>query len=175
MAVTNRSNSHRWIYNSCTYCWIYCFWNFQCRLNCPTSNFRTMNKLLSQVPIGNITGVGVFGNPGPTEGQAFTKLSLLISTLLGFMTLVAGLYFLFQIFISAFGLLSSGGDKQQIQTAQKRLLNAILGLIIVVSAYALTALVGYVLGLNILNPYEALQGIPPGGGEDPPCIPPGPC
>jgi hypothetical protein len=67
------------------------------------------------------------------------------------MTILAGIWFFFQIIVSALAWISSGGDKQNLQTAQKRLTNAVTGLFIVVASYAIVGVIGLFFGLNILK------------------------
>lgn len=122
------------------------------------------HSLLSQasVPLGNITGIGNLGNK--TNGSVTNTLiefELLISNIIGFITIIAGLYFLFQIIIAGVNWMSAGGDKQRLETAQKRLQNSFIGLIVVVSAYAIVGLIGTVLGLRILSPALLLINLKP--------------
>lgn len=82
-------------------------------------------------------------------GAGFSALSRVISIIIGFITLTAGIYFLFQIIVGGVGWMSSTGDKNKLQQAQDRMTNAFIGLVIVVGAYAITWVVGNVFGLDI--------------------------
>jgi ABC-type dipeptide/oligopeptide/nickel transport system permease component len=115
------------------------------------------SSLLSQVPLGNITGIGPLGNTS-TPIDTFVTI---ISTLIGVLTIIAALYFIVQIFQAGLNWISSGGDKQSLQNAQKRLQNAIIGLFITVAAYTLIGLVGNIIGINILNLGPILNNIHP--------------
>ncbi|MEK9201073.1 MAG: hypothetical protein AAB909_03830 [Patescibacteria group bacterium] len=114
-----------------------------------------MKNLLAQgTPIGNFDGLGPLGNTrnlylgGANTGGAFEKV---ISLVIGVLTVSAGLWFLFQIFTGAISWISSGGDKQAVQNAQKRMSHAIIGLFVLVAAYGLIATVELVFGLQILD------------------------
>ena len=100
--------------------------------------------------LGILNGIGPYGNVS-TSTAPFANLALLISNLIGFLTLVAGIYFLFRIITTGFKWITGGHDKQAIQDAQKQLSNAILGLLIVVLSYTLVGIVGLFLGFDILN------------------------
>jgi hypothetical protein len=109
-----------------------------------------MHKLITQLPLGNIDGIGplsVNAHAGPTSPS--TQLDILISNVIGVLTLIAGIYFLIQLITSGYSWMSSGGDKQSVQTAQKKLTSSVLGLFIVVVAFALSGVIGNLLGLNI--------------------------
>ncbi len=117
------------------------------------------SQLISQIPIGNITGIGNLGNTSFGIAGIFINFDNLISAIIGLITVIAGLYFLFQIITSAINWMSAGGDKSRLEVAQKRLQNAFIGLIIVIAAYALAGIVGRILGLNLLMPTETINNI----------------
>lgn len=113
--------------------------------------------------LGRIIGIGPFGelNPADPSTDAITKLVTLISNFIGLITIIAGLWFLFKIFFSGFQWINAGGDKQTLQTAQKSLTNAVMGLIIVIAAYTLIGIVGLFLGLDILNIGDLIKSLAP--------------
>jgi hypothetical protein len=87
------------------------------------------------------------------------QLNTIVSGLLGFMIIIAGLWFMIQIVTAGYAWISAGGDKTHLETARNKILNALIGLIIVVAAWILTGLVGTLIGLQILNPGALLQNI----------------
>ncbi len=111
--------------------------------------------LAGVVNLGNMSGIGPLGNvggPGQEHyNDAFQRVETLISNVLGLLTIIAGIWFLLQIILAALSWINSGGDKQNIQTAQKKLTHAFIGLFIVVIAYALVGLIAKFLGLNIFD------------------------
>lgn len=85
--------------------------------------------------------------------KAFKAFATAISNTIGFLTVAAGLWFMMQLFVGAFGWMSSGGDKAQLEAARNRITHAVTGLIIVVAAIAIIGVLGEFLGLDILiNP-----------------------
>lgn len=111
------------------------------------------NNLLATVnPLGFLEGLGPLGKPIATEqdpgASAFTNF---ISKTIGIMTVVAFIWFIFNLFIGAIGWLSSGGDKQKLQEAQKKITTNLTGLVIVVSAIFLTKIIEIVFGIDILS------------------------
>lgn len=94
-------------------------------------------------------------------GQDYTinTFSKVISLFVGVLTVAAGLWFIFQFFIGAFGWITAGSDKASMEAARKRLTNSVVGLIIVIAAIFLINLIGKIIGLEILNPGKYLLGI----------------
>jgi hypothetical protein len=91
--------------------------------------------------------------------QPLIQIGNVVSVIIGFITIVAGLFFLFQLVLGGIAWMSSTGDKTKLQGAQDRITQAMIGLIIVVSAYAITSIVGHVVGIDILlNTPEKLFG-----------------
>lgn len=125
-------------------------------------------KLLTEItggtPIGGdsggLQGIGPLGqfvqNSG--GGPAFVEFTNVFSTAIGVLTVSAGIWFIIQILAGSFQWLTSGGDKDGVQKAQKRLTNAIMGLFVVIFSYALITIVGTIFGINILSPIAALLG-----------------
>ncbi len=126
------------------------------------------------------TTLGKFRGLGPlglftlnNSTDAFIQFEKVISLILAVLTVSAGLWFVFQLFGGAMGWLASGGEKQALQNAQKRISNAIVGLLVVVFSYTIIAIISSIFGLYILSPWEALQGrLPQNTAANPPSQPP---
>lgn len=114
-----------------------------------------------QIGQDNQGGLGPFSNIGSNATQTLVNISTLLSNLVAFFSILAGLWFGFQLFLGAWGWLSSGGDKHGLETARNRMIHAIIGLIIVVFSIAIIGIIGTVFGLNILlnNPQEVCRQI----------------
>jgi uncharacterized membrane protein len=80
-----------------------------------------------------------------------STITKIISNAIGVLTIVAGIWFLFQAILAGYNYLSAGGDKTRIEAAGRKLTNAILGLVIVVAAYGILALIGTFLGTDFLD------------------------
>lgn len=108
-------------------------------------------------PIGEGPGLGKWiPSSAETAANLFSKI---ISNIIGVMTIFAGIWFIFQFIIGAFGWLSAGGDKNAIQQAQQRITNAFIGLVVIVAAYSITWLFGKLLGFEILQPQEIIKNL----------------
>jgi len=99
------------------------------------------NKLLAYT----ITGPGT-----PTTGDldSVTKFENLISAILGFFTVIGVIFFVVQIILAGFTLISSKGDPKQFQAAQSKLIHNLIGLLIVVVAFGVTVFLTGLLGLG---------------------------
>ncbi len=120
-----------------------------------------MTRLLAQTNLGTLEGLGSLGKSITDEKIAFEKFTTVFSTGITILTVSGGIWFIIQIFAGAFQWLASGGEKQALQNAQKRISNAILGLFVIVFSYALISIVGRIFGIDILSPAKPLITPPP--------------
>lgn len=123
-------------------------------------------NLLADIDLGRIggpeEGFGPFANLDLTSvTDSARAFSTIISNVIGLMTVIAGLWFLFSFISGAFGFLSAGGDSKKMSEATSRITSALIGLMIVVLAYALVSLVGRILGFDILNPQDIIRLLSP--------------
>lgn len=114
--------------------------------------------------IGNISGggLGPFGaHPAGSGTQALSQVTGTISSVIGFMTIAAGIWFMFEMLFSGYEWISAGGDAKKLEKARERLTHGFMGLLIVVGAWALLAITGQFLGFDILvtNPGAIIQNI----------------
>jgi len=113
-------------------------------------------------PIGPIDGLDTPWDVSGTDINSYsTKLENVLSLVVGFLTIIGGLYFLIQFLIGGLGWISAGGDKQKIEDAKSRITNAAIGLIVIVAAYSIVFIVGKILGIDILNPAKVIENLNP--------------
>ena len=84
----------------------------------------------------------------PNTGYAPAMLQLLLRNIINFAFGIAGLWFFFQLIIGGYNYLTAGGDKEAVLKAQKRLQNAVIGLLIVVAVFTLTNVVEQFFGTS---------------------------
>jgi small-conductance mechanosensitive channel len=124
-------------------------------------------KLLAQVDLGRIggeNGFGPFGNLNLDDvSEAATDFTRIISNAIGVMTIVAGIWFVFMFVTGAFSFLTAGGDSKKMGEASGKIGSALIGLVVVVLAYALISLIGNLLGFEILNPQNIIESLSPTG------------
>lgn len=114
--------------------------------------------------------LGCGGNFGPIADVLCTLTSKnsetvgietnkVVSGIIGFLTVVASLWFGLQLILAGYDWISSSGDKSKIETAQNKIVYSLIGIIIITTAWVLIGLIGTLMGLNILNPGEILKSI----------------
>lgn len=126
-----------------------------------------MKNLLAQAPKEDIFGGG-FRPPtsayseGSAEGAgAVTNLELFITNVIGFLTLLGSIFFIYYFVQGALSWITAGGDSGKIQKARDMMLNGVIGLIVIVASYSLVGIIGSILGLPLLNPRVMIQTIIP--------------
>lgn len=99
---------------------------------------------------GGNGGFGLFNIVGNSPEAVIKNISGMISNLVAFITILAGLWFGFQLILGAIQWITSGGDKHGLESARNRMLHALVGLIIVVMALSIVGFIGKIFGLDIL-------------------------
>lgn len=121
------------------------------------NSIHLIPQAYAQFTLNEIECYGAFCPGASTGPEALTTMETLISTVVGFLTIVAGLAFLIYFMIGGLTWVTAGGDKGKVETAQKMMTNGAIGMIVVVAAYGIAWIVGEVLGVEILNPAQALD------------------
>ena len=74
----------------------------------------------------------------------------IFSVLLPYIYSLAGLILFIYLIIGGFEFLTSGGNKDKIQSAQSKLTNAVVGFVIIFLSYWLVKIIEIIFGLQIL-------------------------
>lgn len=90
--------------------------------------------------------------PGSDTATApFGGIGLLITQVLNIMVTVGVIAVLFYFILGAIDWITAGGDSGKTQKAREKMTNAVVGLIILISAVALMIFVQRLLGICVLN------------------------
>jgi len=102
----------------------------------------------AEVPLGDVT------NPGlkPGVGTEETGLEDLISRFIGAATIVAGLALVTLFIFGAIKWSTASGDKAQLDEAKKTITNAVIGLVLVVTAMIFVSIIQKILGVDLISP-----------------------
>lgn len=101
-------------------------------------------------PSGGFVGPGTGPLANPTDPVG--TFSTFISGIIGVLTIIAIIWAVFTIIGGAISIIASGGDKQALESARKRITTGIIGLVVVIVSLLIIQLIGYLLGFdNILN------------------------
>jgi hypothetical protein len=90
-------------------------------------------------PVGSFQRVGEF------------KISNMVSTLFSVILVVVGIVFLFVLIMGGLKWLMSEGDDKKLTVARNQVTNALVGLAIVFSAWAVVALINSIFKINLLQ------------------------
>lgn len=102
--------------------------------------------LLAQAPISNpALGPSLQGKTGNTFFQS------LIPSAVGLAFVIGTLVFLFVMLIGAIQWITSGGDKAAIENARGKIVNAIVGIILLFAVFALLRVIQTFFHINILT------------------------
>lgn len=88
----------------------------------------------------------------PPGSETGASLSIVLSNVIGVITIVAGFSFLIYFLIATVNLITSAGDTNKIQVARTMMTNALIGIIISAAAYPLASLVSTLLGIPLTEP-----------------------
>ena len=81
----------------------------------------------------------------------YTDLGELISTMLQVFLIIAGLGAFAFLLIGGFQYITSGGEKAQAESARDKITHAIMGLVIIVAAYAGIRVIETIFGISIVS------------------------
>lgn len=106
-----------------------------------------MNQL-AQINFGTLKGFGPLGTP---QGNGIINFTTFISSVIGIMTIVAIIWFIFTFLTGAVGIISSGGDKGALESAKKKITTGIIGIVVVIAAIFIISLIGILFGIDFLK------------------------
>jgi hypothetical protein len=72
----------------------------------------------------------------------------MISSAVNFVLIVASVLFVFNFLIGGIKFMLSGGNREKLDSAKRQLLNAILGIIIIFSSWAVLGFIGEFFGVD---------------------------
>lgn len=119
-----------------------------------------MNKLLSASAVGgggggnssNSISNPILGSLGQESGTSFFQK--LIPAIISLALVIGTLVFFFMLITGAIQWISSGGDKQAVETARGKISNALIGLVVLFAIFAAIRLLNQFFGggtFNLLN------------------------
>ena len=98
------------------------------------------------------------GSVKPDYKTGGTALGTLISNLVGALFIAGFLLAFVYLLMGGIGWVTSAGDKAKLEKARDQITNAIIGLIVVAAAYALTAIVAQFFGFELKSlPIPTIQ------------------
>ena len=122
-----------------------------------------MKNLAAELNFGTLRGFGPLGLEGkPDASVAMGVFSNFISSAIGLITIIAIIWFVFIFIMGAIGIISSGGDKQAMESARKKITSGVIGLVVVIAGMFVIQLIGRIIGIpEILNITKMFNVIAP--------------
>ena len=96
----------------------------------------------------NSINLGATGNWVSLSGLTANGI---ISSVISIVMVIAAVLFFFMLVIGGIKWITSGGDKAQTEGARNQITAALVGLVIVFSAWAIIKLIGTFFGVDLLN------------------------
>ncbi len=87
----------------------------------------------------------------PTPEIGKITIQSLVSGVIGVVFIAASLIFFFLLMAGGIKWMMAGGDKEKAGEARGQLTSALIGLVIVFIAWAISSLIGRIFGFNLLN------------------------
>ncbi|NCO12480.1 MAG: hypothetical protein COZ34_03275 [Candidatus Pacebacteria bacterium CG_4_10_14_3_um_filter_34_15] len=117
--------------------------------------------LIAQFGDGITSPSKAYTEGGTTRPGVLANFDLIISNLLGLFTIIGALIFVVYFLIAAIQWITAGGDAGKLTEAREKIIQGVLGLVILVAAYGILGLIGTLVGIDILNPVTQLEEIIP--------------
>ncbi|MBP7774871.1 hypothetical protein KA078_03710 [Candidatus Woesebacteria bacterium] len=110
--------------------------------------------------VGATTG-GAAGRPGAiTSPQGYsTDIGVFIGWVLTVVMVIAILLVLLYLVLGGIEWITSGGEKSKTEAARNKITAAVIGIIILASAYALASFVAYIMNFDLANIFSAVKPI----------------
>ncbi|MCL4365688.1 pilin [Patescibacteria group bacterium] len=116
---------------------------------CKESQFgKSFGKIQAPAPLAG------FLQKDPTGAGAISNF---LSNAIILIYSLAAIVLIFMLLWGAFEWLTSGGDKEKISSAQKRIINAIIGILLFAIAFAIIAVLGQFTGFKFFEGQNAAQ------------------
>lgn len=106
-------------------------------------------KILAQTNLYEGSGLRGYGKLGlESGGDAPSIFANFISSAIGLITIIGIIWFIFIFFIGAAGIITSGGDKNAMESAKKKISSGLIGLVVSILGLLIVRLVGSLIGLE---------------------------
>ncbi len=137
----------------------YCEGGFQIRNNPDGINHDpVVDASGNKVPCTPQDVIGQVRTPAPVARIGFGAegLSKFLTNVIWIIYIVSSIAFLFMIIFSAFQWITSGGDKDAVASARKRITWAIIGVFVLSIAFVIARVVGNITGFTFFNAAQSV-------------------
>ncbi len=122
------------------------------------SNVQYQDTNIGSLEAKNAGGTIGYSPPGAIGALPLAdQVALVISNVVGFLTVIASLAFIFYALIGSINWISAQGDPQKAQKAGQMITQAIIGITLTATAFSITYVLGKILGIPYLDPAETIN------------------
>lgn len=75
----------------------------------------------------------------------------IIPALINILLIVVALVFFFMLVLGGIKWITSGGDEKKVAAARSQVTNALIGIVVILGAYAIMNLIGFLFGINLFS------------------------
>ncbi len=95
--------------------------------------------------------IGTINTPKQVQNLGFGAggISTFLTNIVTIIYTIAGIIFVFMMILGAFQWITSGGDKEGIEKARKRITNAIIGLVLLAVTFLIVGVIGQITGFTL--------------------------
>lgn len=124
-----------------------------------------MKYLADHNPIHTTFGEIVPPSPVAEIGSGKEGLAILLSKIVNIIYTVSAIVFIFMLLYAAFEWITSGGDKEKIESARNRITWAIIGIIILSLTFVFLRILGGITGFEFFSPNATTNQFQQSGGR----------
>lgn len=110
--------------------------------------------------LGEIEGLPL-GYQGAGAAGAPATFEKIATNVVGFLTLAGGFSFIIYTIMAGLTWITAREEAERLSKAKQMFVNALIGLAIVVSSWAIAGIFGKLFGFDLLNPANYLMNISP--------------
>lgn len=101
---------------------------------------------------GSVSAQGNFtASPIPSNKVPFADLGELIGQIFTFGLILGGVFFFIFLLIGGLQWVTAGGDKAHLESARNRITSALIGLVLIVAAFAVTKVIETIFGIRVIS------------------------
>ena len=110
-----------------------------------------MKQLLAQTPAIDFDKLkdAIPSLAAPFQAGSATNVGSIISLILPYLFVIAGLMLLFYLLYGGFHMMTAGNDEKGLAEAKGKITNALIGFLLIFVSYWLVKILGYILGISI--------------------------
>jgi amino acid transporter len=124
--------------------------------------FNSIQLALFRLQSERLTNPALPAAEGTLEGVAENPLTPIITRVWRFTIMLGALLLIVYFIWAAYEWFTSGGDPEKLKNARSRMMNATIGLLLLVASFAIISLLQNLFGFDLLN----IDWPTPGGGPE---------